>query len=188
MIWESSYWKGGLLRQAQDLHRRAEQRRWPEASLARLEQSLTIGFYSIRKLIEARKLSDSTIGNKVVLRTYASNGKPVTLMNWHRLDELFNFDDSQDRELDLLALCNQFIHSYVFSPVFSEQGRLQSVLLSSDRAKSTVLYEVALTQIITVFELVANDYPKQISMVYDPAKRDYKVTAHMICPESPWSK
>lgn len=139
-----------------------------------------IGFYSIRKLIEARKLSTSTVETKVALYAYVSRGKSVTLMNWHRLDELFDLDTRTKRELDLLALCNQFIHSYVFSPVLSEKGTLQSILLSSDRAKSSVLYEIELTQILAVFDQVGSDYPSHGSIRYDPAKGDYKVTASMI--------
>ena len=62
MIWESAYWKEELLRQAEDLKKRSTQTKWSERSLARLEKTIMIGFYSIRKLIEAKKVSDAYEG------------------------------------------------------------------------------------------------------------------------------
>lgn len=178
MIWESSYWKDGLLKLARDLKRRTmHQKCWPEASLAHLEQSLMVGFYSIRKLMEARKLSESTTSRRFVVKAYRCKGKPVTFLNWHHLDALYDLENPENRDLDLKALCNQFIHSYVFSPVFSDDNRLQSILVTSDHQRSRVLYEVSIEQLISLFELAGADYPNHISWHYDPIKRDYIVHA-----------
>lgn len=180
MIWESFYWKEGLLRHARDLRRREQQRRWPEASLARIEQTIMMGFYSVRKLAEARKLSDSTVGYSISVSRYPSKGEPITLMNWHKLDRLYDMDDGSHECLGLLSLCNQFIHSYVFAPVFSEGGGLYSLLFCSDRARGASLFEIELRRVIDVFELVGNDYPNQVSLRYEPDKGDYTVKARMV--------
>ena len=58
MIAESYYWKRELLRVAARLRRRLTQRRWPEASFSVVEMDLMVGFYAIRKLAEAKKISD----------------------------------------------------------------------------------------------------------------------------------
>ena len=92
MIDESCYWKNDLLKEADALRDRKKQRRWPEVSFARLEQTIMLGFYSIRKLIEASKLSDSTIYEEIPITTYPWSGKTVTRMNWHKLDQLYDLD------------------------------------------------------------------------------------------------
>jgi hypothetical protein len=59
MIYKSSFWKDDLVKQARFLGSKTNQKRWAESSSARLEQAVMLGFYSIRKLNEARKISDS---------------------------------------------------------------------------------------------------------------------------------
>ena len=90
MIWESYYWKQDLLRQAKNLIRRKSQHRWPEASLAKIEQMVMLGFYSVRKLIEASKISNDLIESPVSIIMYPSKNKSVTLLNWHKLDQLYD--------------------------------------------------------------------------------------------------
>ena len=57
MIWECSYWKEDLLRHTAALRKRTQQRLGRDRSLAQLEQTVMIGFYSIRNLLEVKKLS-----------------------------------------------------------------------------------------------------------------------------------
>lgn len=49
-----------------------------------------VGFYSIRKLIEAKKLNDNMSNMKVQLQSYPGKGKPVALLNWDEIDRLDN--------------------------------------------------------------------------------------------------
>lgn len=144
-----------------------------------------IGFYSIRKLIEARKLSDSTMENEIVVWMYPSKGEPVTLMNWYKLDRLFDLANRQQKAFKLLALCNQFVHSYVFTPVQTEEGGLRSILFCSDRARGSALYEAELEQIVGLFEQVGTDYPDAVSMRFDPNTGDYEVRAQMTRSPNP---
>jgi hypothetical protein len=137
-----------------------------------------IGFYSIRKLIEAKKLSSSTIENEIVVCMYPSKGKPITLINWHSLDRLFDLKNRQQKALKLLTLCHQFVHSYVFTPVQTEEGRLHSILFCSDHARKSALYEVELEQIVGLFEKVGTDYPDRVFLRFDANVGDYEVTAH----------
>jgi hypothetical protein len=58
MIWESHYWKEELFRHARRIRRLQSLKRWGNRSTAGLEKGLMIGFYSIRKLIEAHTVSD----------------------------------------------------------------------------------------------------------------------------------
>ena len=57
MIFESSYWKDELLRAASFLREKQSQKQWRGESYAKVEQKVMISFYSIRKLMDARKLA-----------------------------------------------------------------------------------------------------------------------------------
>lgn len=179
MIDESCYWKNDLLKQADALRSRKAQRRWPEVSFARLEQTVMLGFYSIRKLIEASKLSNSTFEQELPLAIYPWSGKTVTRMNWHKLDQLYDFDSSSTDSRDVLFLCHQIVHSFVFMPVFNEDGKLDAFLFTSDRHRHQRLYSMTLDQIIELFDHVGNDYPNEMQMVFNPDTLDYDVTATM---------
>ena len=56
MIGESYYWKKELVKLAIKLDKRTKQKRaWTEAQHGTFEKEITIGFYIIRKLIEAKQ-------------------------------------------------------------------------------------------------------------------------------------
>ena len=53
-----------------------------------------VGFYSIRKLIEARKLSDDLIARQIRVTQFPSiEPARVTLLNWHKLDKHYALGD-----------------------------------------------------------------------------------------------
>jgi len=175
MIWESAYWKDDLLKQGAELSRRRMQRRWTDRSLARLEQSVMLGFYSIRKLIEAKKLTDFVVTTDIPVLTYLPKGKPITLLNWHHIDRLYYLEEAKRESIGLIDLCNQFVHSYIFAPLFDEAGFLSAIYVASDRLREKKLLEVAVERLVWLFDLVGNDEPAGGAMVYNPERRDYEV-------------
>ena len=177
MIWESSYWKDDLLRRAAVLERRMSQKRWPEASQARVEQDLMLGFYGIRKLIEASKLSDDVAQQSVTLTVHPPTGKPVTKMNWHKLDELFDVATNTAQQRDLRYVCHQFVHSYVFTLVTGEAGGLDGFFFASDRQRHIGLYYLPVAEAIRIFRQVGEDYPDEVRMVWDAKLKDYRITS-----------
>lgn len=179
MIDDSCYWKNDLLKQADALRSRKSQRRWPEASFARLEQTVMLGFYSIRKLIEASKLSNSTFEQELPLATFPSKGKNVTRMNSHKVAQLYDFASPSADSRDILFLCHQIVHSFVFMPAFNEYGRLNAILFTSDRHRNQRLYSMTVDQVIHLFDHAGNDYPNEVRMVFNPKTKDYDVTATM---------
>ncbi len=176
MIWESAFWKDDLLRRARELRKRKAQRRWREESCARLEQLTMMGFYGVRKLIEAKKLSCATANRRVRLQSFRPTGKPVTLLSWHKLDLAYHLDRPEKSTMSLLELCNQFIHSYVFCPSFGEGAELAGFLFASDRQKRRGLLSVGIDQVIDVFELAGRDYPADGRWTLNPRTGDYDVT------------
>ncbi len=179
MIWESHYWKRELLKIANDLSRRSEQKRWPEISLVRVEQNIMLGFYVVRKLVEARKVSNKTATQIIRVPAHRWKGtKSVTLMNWHKIDQLYDQTKTRHRKLRVSFIYNQFIHSYVFILCFKDNCRgLDGVFVSSDNERHKFIYFVTIAQIIKLFKQVGEDYPNDVQMIYNPKKRDYDVRA-----------
>jgi hypothetical protein len=172
MIWESSYWKDTLLREARSLRRRKSQKRWLQPSFARLEQSVMMGFYIVRKLLEAKKLSQASESSVVRVERFRWNGKPVHKLNWHHLDRMYDLSGSEKAQKNVKLLCDQFVHSYIFEPLFLEDG-LDGIFVTSDRERAKYLYFLSIDTIISLFEAVGKDYPSKVRMVWNPKKQDY---------------
>lgn len=175
MIWESSYWKDDLLRQARALRARIAQRRWPQISFAKVEQCLMSSFYAVRKLIDAKKLSEKVISSSLRVTRFPSTGKPVHHLGWHYLERLYDFPGAVETNIGLRKLCNQFVHSYVFQLMFTEQGGLDGVLVTSDDKRRSYLYLIKVRQIIDLFETIGRDYPATATYSYDRKTDDYGI-------------
>jgi hypothetical protein len=176
MIWESAPWKAELSNVAGRLERRKSQRRWPAASFARVEMEFFIAFYIVRRLLEARKLSNELVSQAILLQAFAPTGKPVHLMNWERIDELYELSARPlPAELSLREFANEAIHSYVFVPTYREGGGLDGFFLASDHQRLNRLLHVDLDQVIHVLREVAQDEVTHSDWSFDPSKGDWKV-------------
>jgi hypothetical protein len=175
VIYESYFWKRDLLRYAEVLRKKTTQRRWVEASGALVEKTVFIGFYAIRKLLEAKKVSTSLHSRNIRCRVCKPTGKPVTILNRHRLDELFDLSSWKPSHIPVTSLANQVIHSYVFAMAHSESHRWESILVTSDREKVRRLYEISATELIKTFEVFGNNYPSKGKWEFDESINDYRV-------------
>lgn len=164
MIWESRYWKDDLLKAASDLRRRRKQKRWVEASFARLEQRIMLGFYGVRKLRDSRKISDSLRHRLVPLDEFSSTGLTVDILNRTDIDDIYRMDTPQPTEKPLEFVCNQIIHSYVFTPGFDEEGFLDYLLFASDRQKNSSVFSIMIEEIVSIFEEVGANYPSHFRL------------------------
>ena len=140
------------------MKRRASQERWPERSLVAVEKDVFNAFYAIRKLMDAKKLSLRVEKMSIALSWFPSRGKPVTHMNWHKLDRLYDFSKRTTTRKKLRFISNQLIHSYVFSTLFDD-NRLKGFLFCSERDRNRFLYQVGLAELISVLGKVGSDYP-----------------------------
>ena len=165
MIYESRYWKDDLLKAASDLRRRRRQKRWVDASFARLEQRIMLGFYGIRKLRDSRKVSDRLRYRSVPLEEFGSTGKAVDLRSRTEIDEVYEMGAPRTTTKPLDFVCNQIIHSYVFTPGFDEEGFLADLYFASDRQKDLGVFRIDIDEIVSVFEEVGNNYPSSFSMI-----------------------
>lgn len=162
MIYESKYWKDDLLRKADTLEKRKIQKRWVESSFARLEQDLMTGFYSIRKLVDARKVADAFSERRVEIIAYPWTGKPVTFINRHDFWELYRLDEPTPKMRTLGFLCNQIIHSFVYVINFDEDDKFSGISFSSDSEKNKWLYSIEIDRVIRIFRSIGSNYPNKL--------------------------
>lgn len=176
MIWESCYWKEPLLKLADKIVRWQRKKNWSEQVLVNIEREIFIAFYSIRKLMEAHKLSDSTENTRINVYLYPNIGRDVTYMNWYKLELLYDFSSRKAQTRDLRFICNQIIHSYVFTVNILETGIFYSLFFCSDRERNNQLYELEIPELLNIFRTVGRDYPASGEYTLDPVKQDYIIS------------
>jgi hypothetical protein len=134
-----------------------------------------IGFYSIRKLIEAHKISDELRDRPVPLRGYPWSGRDVTYMNWDMIDRNYDLESPVSLQQSLAWIANKLVHSFVFMAMCNEGGGLVSILFNSDHTRKKYLYEIRIDQLIVLFEEVGTNDPASISAVFNDKTGDYDV-------------
>jgi len=169
MIYESVYWKEPLLGAAKWLRSVRISERTRESTFVRIEKEVFVGFYSIRKLLDTLHISDSTKKVKYELTWFPKlqNSKPVDLLNWHKLEHLYDMSRENKEKRDIQYLCNQFIHSYVF--MVCAENRISGFFVVSDRLRNKKLYYVPLSDVLHAFRLVGHNYPTNVSLSRNPS-------------------
>jgi hypothetical protein len=158
MIWESGPWKEEVARRAYSLERRKKQKRWRDISAARLEQDVFYAAFAVRKLVESFKLSDEIEALSIQIIEYPANDRVADIMNWDRIDELYDLSRPIKRSIGLLQFCNQIIHSFIFLPCFEENlVTLSGFFFSSDRMKIERVLYLEIDTVIALLYSVAQD-------------------------------
>lgn len=174
MIWESWPWKKDLERRSVALSKRTNQRRWPEASLANVEQDVFLSAYIIRKLLDAKKLSDEVESIALHARRSIRTGQAPDIMNWHRLDEFYDLVHAAAVDICLRGFCDQIIHSFVFVVVASAPG-LEGFYVASDRERSSGLFYFDIKEVIRILKRIVRDDIVSSECVRDQTTGEMKV-------------
>lgn len=158
MIHESNYWKSDLLKLANTLERRIIQTRWGDKNFFLVEKEIFLGFYTIRKLIESRKISDSVIKRKHKLKSFPYSGNPESLFT-HMRDNEYDLTSGETVYLTTIELCNQFIHSHHFLPFLPDGKHLIGFFFCSDRKRTSGIYLITIFEVVDIYRLVGSNYP-----------------------------
>jgi len=176
MIWESGPWKHEIERCVDRLQRRKSQKRWTETSMARLERDIFYVAYAVRKLIDSAKLSDEVESIEVEATAYPLLGEYVDVMNWHKLNELYDLSEGRPRAIPLREFCNQIIHSFVFLPLFAEQqSGLLGLFVASDYQKDQEVLCFGIDAIIEALSAVALDDIVEVEMKREGVGKPLKI-------------
>ncbi len=134
-----------------------------------------IGFYAIRKLIEAHRISDDLRDRQLPLQSYPWTGSAVTFLNWDKVDQKYDLEQPVPVTQPVRWIANQLIHSFVFLPCFDSDARLDSVLFNSDRTRRQHLYRMWVDDIITLFGEVAVNDPASMRSRFNQQTGDCSV-------------
>ena len=180
MISESYYWKQELISSAHYLDSRIyTKRKWTDAQYCKVEKATMIGFYIIRKLKEASKLTNKISSTNIRAYKYKSTNTGLCLHNSHKWPNYYDLSKKIDCKLDLSFLINQFIHSFIFYPVITEcplcKYHFTSLLFNSESEKDKFLYELDIQQIIELFNKIGNSNITYIRWLWNPKKKKYDI-------------
>ena len=169
VIDDSIPWKEDLLRVADVLERRTRQRRWTERTSFLVERDVMNGAYAVRKLNEARKISDELAAETVACRRHTLTGRPVDIWNRHAFYEHYDMEHPESVALALAGFCNQVIHSCVWMLSATEDPphQFDGIYVSSDRARKRHVYFMPADSLISVFRSVGSDDVALIRMQRD---------------------
>ncbi len=131
MIWESAPWKDGLLKDASSLERWASKTSKPAQRNLIFEKKVFLAAYAIRKLFEADKVCTVLHERPVPCISYPRTGSNLTVVNWDRLEEHFNWDAGAPARLSATALVNQIIHSFIFMLRVDDSDHVDGFLVVS---------------------------------------------------------
>ena len=112
--------------------------------------------------MEAEKLSYSLSESTLDALAWRNKGKLVDHSNWHRIDNLYELGQPRSKNLAVRFVANQIIHSFVFTPIFSEAGPPEGIAFCSDKEKEKLHYYLALAEIRDLFERAGSDYPEEL--------------------------
>jgi hypothetical protein len=171
MIHKSRYWKKQLIEIAERLRSLKtvdpEEIAGDDDRFSQIGLDIFIGFYSVRKLFDVVMLVTDATKSLTFSISWYPNLQPVTWINNHRVDELYDFDTARQETRNVQFISGRIIHSFVFMPYAEEQG-LAGILFASDIDKNKRLYAMKIDDVITLFERVGNDNPTDIHWSVTP--------------------
>jgi hypothetical protein len=169
MITESIFWKQDISKAAKQLSVILIKSNYCDKSIYSIEKNVNFIAYGIRKLFESKKL---TLNCNKVTTTIISYKllKKIHRLNAWALDRIIDFNSAKHEQKNILFLCNQIIHSYVFSVVG------EGIFLCSDfeRNKKILFFEII--EFIKIAKRLANNNVTRLEMRYNYKTNEFDVT------------
>lgn len=172
---ESCYWKEDLLLHAKRLKPVKKPKRWSEKLVVNFEKELIVSFFCIRKLFETHKVSKKSRKYRTSVFCYAPTGKKITWHNHWDIDEIYDLENEKNVTKSIVFLANQLIHSCTIFAYREKNRNWGGVYACSDFERDKTIYRIHIKEIISIFELVGNDYPSSMTMTWNEKASDYTI-------------
>ena len=162
MIFNSFVWKSELNKDLQIVKRRLQKAKFSdepkkyELAVISIEKFTFTSAFIIRKLMEAKKLSDEFESASVHVQSFQQINQENTihLFNRHRIDEFYDLDNSSKTSLSVVNICNAFIHSFVFEIALSDdEDFFGGIFFNSDKTKNTAVFFIQLEAILKLLKV-----------------------------------
>ncbi len=172
---DSAFWKTELFPVAENIERLSRFSRFNTRLANIFEKETMLALFSVRTLIERSKVSQELLSETIEVMAYPKKApKPVTWLNSHDIDELYNVNAPKAKQLTPSFLCNQVIHSYILIPLH-EDRKFTHILVCSDHERNRWLYVVPVERITKLIRDVAFDYASRTDITFNPKRRDYDI-------------
>lgn len=163
MIYESSFWKNDLIKIANKLELRLIQTRWGDKNLYTLEKEIFLGFYSIRKLIESKKVSDSLKTKIYDINEFPYQGDTESIITHFKVED-YDLSKGKKASITIGQLCNQFIHSHHFLPFLPNGKNLIGFFFCSDNKRKSCIYFISIFDIVDIYRCIGNNHPNTLHL------------------------
>jgi hypothetical protein len=180
MIWESYYWKKDILNYSKRLKKRKEQRKWFDESFANTEKDIMLSAFMIRKLFDSDKIDKRIENKEIQVVIFKSNGKKINKLKTIFQERYFELEKPNQSKLKLREICNQIIHSYIFSLITNEEQKLKSFWVASDYNKFKHLIEISIDNYVNILNLIGSYWPINEHYLFDNKKGDFIVYHDLI--------
>jgi hypothetical protein len=165
MISESTPWKDELVKVATRLTRMSVQKRWTDRSSFIFERDLMVSAYAIRKLLEARKLSDELQMLNVKATKYRIVGEVPDAWNYYEFYESYDLTSGDATLLPIRKVCNEIIHSWLFViSVTESNNEIDGIFVCSDRTRRSYLYHIEIQTLVQLFTMIGNEAQRSVTM------------------------
>jgi len=145
-------WKQHLLRQAEALDKLRGSKRWAEPTAIKLEESVVLGFYAIRRLIGGFLLSEAAVHRPIAVTAYPARRPAGTVrLGDEDLETLYDLAAGRMASHDLSFLCHQVLHNCALAPQFGPEHELTGILVTSDHQRKVALYGLSLDALVALF-------------------------------------
>lgn len=160
MIQDSTPWKDELIAVANRLQKKTTQKRWTERSGFLVERDLMVSAYSLRKLIDNYKVSDSLVQRQFPLERFDlfDSGKVPDLLGRYAVWEFYDLEKPVKTVMPLVKVCNQIVHSWLWMLSFRESDSMfDGVYVSSDTARQRWLYRIPIEGYMAVCREIGDE-------------------------------
>jgi hypothetical protein len=148
-------WKNHIAHQAETLHQLNGLRRWSESSSIKLEESVLLGCYAIRRLVNAYLLPDTVLHGLIPMIAYPRIRQSSVLRDEDPLHNRYDLNAGKKVTHELLFACHQVLHNCHFEVQFSEDNSPTGILVTSDHQRKVALYGIAINTLETLFRKIA---------------------------------
>lgn len=151
MIDDSIPWKDDLVKVADRLEAKTRQKRWTDRTGYLIERDFMVSAFAIRRLLDAHKISDALRQRQIPVTRFDLAGRPPDLMSPTDIGDSYDFANGRRGSLIAVKLCQQLIHSFVFTFSCDEStGQFDGVYVASDFDKGRFLYRIDIADYIAL--------------------------------------
>jgi hypothetical protein len=145
-------WKQTLERKAKALEGFADTRRLTGPTLVKIEETVVLGCYAIRGLINGFHLPAARCHEPFPMTSFPRRHLTTPELGDEPARTLYDLAAGRLVQHDLMFLCHQVLQNCVFEPWLTTDHRLIGIYVTSDHQRKVALYGISLSTLIDVFQ------------------------------------